>query len=88
MMAKDAEKFLDTGGYKGPQVGVLRPDRYRINTLAFNITKDKATKARRRLGHELLEEFSEHLRTHLGIPAKERKHRWRGHVAGQSGPDP
>ncbi len=39
---QDAEKFLDTGGYKGPQVGVLRPGRYRINTSAFNLTKDKA----------------------------------------------
>ena len=39
---QDAEKFLDNGGYKGPQVGILRPGRYRINTLAFSVTKIKA----------------------------------------------
>jgi uncharacterized membrane protein YqiK len=40
---QDAEKFLDNGGYKGPQVGILRPGRYRVNTLAFMVTKVKAT---------------------------------------------
>lgn len=34
---QDAEKFLDGGGFKGPQVAILRPGRYRINTLAFAI---------------------------------------------------
>ncbi|MCI4368350.1 MAG: hypothetical protein L3K09_02130 [Thermoplasmata archaeon] len=34
---QDAEKFLDGGGYKGPQVAILRPGKYRINTIAFNI---------------------------------------------------
>ncbi len=34
---QDAEKFLDGGGFKGPQVGILRPGKYRINTLAFAI---------------------------------------------------
>ncbi|MGA2663500.1 MAG: SPFH domain-containing protein [Nitrososphaerales archaeon] len=40
---QDAEKFLDNGGFKGPQIGILRPGRYRINTLAFAVTKIKAT---------------------------------------------
>ena len=40
---QDAEKFLDNGGFKGPQIGILRPGRYRINTLAFNLAKVKAT---------------------------------------------
>ncbi|MCI4331251.1 MAG: hypothetical protein L3K19_05330 [Thermoplasmata archaeon] len=34
---QDAEKFLDGGGFKGPQVGILRPGKYRINTLAFTL---------------------------------------------------
>ena len=41
---QDAEKFLDSGGFKGPQVGILRPGRYRINTVAFAITVRSATK--------------------------------------------
>jgi regulator of protease activity HflC (stomatin/prohibitin superfamily) len=32
---QDGEKFLDGGGFKGPQVGFLRPGRYRINTRLF-----------------------------------------------------
>lgn len=40
---QDAEKFLDNGGFKGPQIGILRPGRYRINTMAFNLAKIKAT---------------------------------------------
>ncbi|HEV2227207.1 MAG TPA: hypothetical protein VGR56_10440, partial [Nitrososphaerales archaeon] len=40
---QDAEAFLDGGGYKGPQVEILRPGRYRINTLAFNIEIKPAT---------------------------------------------
>jgi len=34
---QDAEKFLDGGGYKGPQTGLLRPGKYRINTMAFTL---------------------------------------------------
>lgn len=40
---QDAERFLDGGGYKGPQVGILRPGKYRINTLAFTIKLWTAT---------------------------------------------
>ena len=40
---QDAEAFLDGGGYKGPQVEILRPGRYRINTLAFDIEIRPAT---------------------------------------------
>lgn len=32
---QDGERFLDGGGYKGPQVAFLRPGRYRINTRLF-----------------------------------------------------
>jgi regulator of protease activity HflC (stomatin/prohibitin superfamily) len=41
---QDARKFLQGGGYKGPQVGILRPGVYRINTSAFEIIKEPATK--------------------------------------------
>jgi regulator of protease activity HflC (stomatin/prohibitin superfamily) len=34
---QDAERFLSAGGFKGPQVGILRPGKYRINTLAFAV---------------------------------------------------
>ncbi|HYK93119.1 MAG TPA: SPFH domain-containing protein [Thermoplasmata archaeon] len=34
---QDAERFLDGGGFKGPQVGILRPGKYRINTVAFSL---------------------------------------------------
>ncbi|MCI4319164.1 MAG: hypothetical protein L3K23_03395 [Thermoplasmata archaeon] len=34
---QDAERFLDGGGFKGPQVGILRPGKYRINTIAFAV---------------------------------------------------
>lgn len=40
---QDAEKFLDSGGHKGPQVAILRPGKYRINTVAFAITIKNAT---------------------------------------------
>jgi len=43
---QDAEAFLDEGGFKGPQVEILRPGRYRINTLAFNIRVASATVVR------------------------------------------
>ena len=35
---QDGERFLDTGGFKGPQVAFLRPGRYRINTRLFAAT--------------------------------------------------
>ncbi|MCI4357878.1 MAG: hypothetical protein L3J95_05920 [Thermoplasmata archaeon] len=40
---QDAERFLDGGGVKGPQVGILRPGKYRINTLAFVLAIKNAT---------------------------------------------
>ena len=40
---QDAEKFLENGGTKGPQVAILRPGRYRINALAFYVTKSRVT---------------------------------------------
>ncbi len=39
---QDAEMFLSNHGKKGPQVGILRPGTYRINTRLFNITKAPA----------------------------------------------
>jgi len=36
---QDAEMFLAGHGKKGPQVGILRPGTYRINTKLFNIAK-------------------------------------------------
>jgi regulator of protease activity HflC (stomatin/prohibitin superfamily) len=41
---QDAEMFLANHGKKGPQVGILRPGTYRINTRLFNITKAPAIK--------------------------------------------
>ncbi|HTP54939.1 MAG TPA: SPFH domain-containing protein [Thermoplasmata archaeon] len=32
---QDGERFLDGGGFKGPQVAFLRPGRYRLNTRLF-----------------------------------------------------
>ena len=40
---QDAERFLESGGCKGPQIGILRPGKYRINTLAFMIKLWTAT---------------------------------------------
>ncbi|MDD1771914.1 MAG: hypothetical protein LUQ09_03255 [Methanomassiliicoccales archaeon] len=40
---QDAKMFLDNGGMKGPQVSILRPGTYRINTYAFKIVKAKIT---------------------------------------------
>jgi uncharacterized membrane protein YqiK len=34
---QDAKMFLQNGGMKGPQVAILRPGVYRINTRAFNV---------------------------------------------------
>lgn len=36
---QDAKMFLDNGGTKGPQVSILRPGTYRINTYAFKVVK-------------------------------------------------
>ncbi len=41
---QDARKFLETGGYKGPQIGFLRPGTYRINLLAFKVAVRPATR--------------------------------------------
>ena len=41
---QDAEMFLANHGKKGPQVGILRPGTYRINSRLFNITKAPAVK--------------------------------------------
>ena len=38
---QDARMFLENEGQKGPQVEILRPGTYRINTMAFNIEKQK-----------------------------------------------
>lgn len=40
---QDAERFLGSGGFKGPQVGILRPGRYRINTAMFGVSLSYAT---------------------------------------------
>ena len=47
---QDAKMFLQNGGIKGPQVAILRPGVYRINTSAFNVTVSKAT----RIGEEMI----------------------------------
>lgn len=41
---QDARAFLENGGMKGPEIGILRPGQYRINTKAFIIQKRKVTK--------------------------------------------
>jgi len=41
---QDAGAFLDNKGKKGPQIAILRPGTYRINTRAFIIRKEKVTK--------------------------------------------
>ncbi len=41
---QDAEMFFANHGEKGPQVGILRPGTYRINSRLFNITKAPAVK--------------------------------------------
>jgi len=41
---QDAEMFLGNHGKKGPQVGILRPGTYRINSALFNVTKAPAVK--------------------------------------------
>jgi|WetSurMetagenome_2_1015567.scaffolds.fasta_scaffold00088_19 regulator of protease activity HflC (stomatin/prohibitin superfamily) len=41
---QDAEMFLANHGKKGPQIGILRPGTYRINSRLFNITKAPAVR--------------------------------------------
>jgi uncharacterized membrane protein YqiK len=40
---QDAKAFLDNGGFKGPQIAILRPGVYRINTDVFHIQAVNAT---------------------------------------------
>jgi len=40
---QDAEAFIKNGGQKGPQIEFLAPGFYRINTILFNITKERIT---------------------------------------------
>lgn len=41
---QDAKMFLQNGGMKGPQVAILKPGVYRINTCAFKVTVSGATR--------------------------------------------
>jgi regulator of protease activity HflC (stomatin/prohibitin superfamily) len=41
---QDAGMFLANHGKKGPQIGILRPGTYRINTRMFNITRANAVR--------------------------------------------
>jgi regulator of protease activity HflC (stomatin/prohibitin superfamily) len=41
---QDATMFLTNYGKKGPQIGILRPGTYRINTRLFKVTKANATR--------------------------------------------
>lgn len=41
---QDASEFISKGGQKGPQVSILRPGTYRINTRAFVVKKMPVTK--------------------------------------------
>ena len=41
---QDAEKFFDNGGAKGPQIAILRPGKYRINTRAFVVKAGTAAR--------------------------------------------
>ncbi len=41
---QDAKTFLDNHGKKGPQIAILRPGTYRINTMAFTINTKPVTK--------------------------------------------
>ncbi|MFA6234500.1 MAG: SPFH domain-containing protein [Bacteroidota bacterium] len=46
-MFQDGGKFLENGGEKGPQIEVIPPGRYRINTNLFHVTVDKAVMIQR-----------------------------------------
>lgn len=39
---QDARKFLENGGERGPQIKVVPPGLYRVNTAIFTITQEKA----------------------------------------------
>ena len=39
---QDAKMFLDNGGKRGPQIGILLPGTYRINTEVFSVVKKPA----------------------------------------------
>jgi len=41
---QDSKAFMENGGKRGPQVAVLRPGTYRINTLLFTVRDLEATK--------------------------------------------
>ncbi len=41
-MFQDGEAFLRNGGQKGPQVGILPPGKYRINTYLFRVSNQSA----------------------------------------------
>ncbi len=41
---QNAKAFLDNGGKKGPQIALLRPGTYRINTRAFIVSRKEITK--------------------------------------------
>jgi len=41
---QDAKAFLENGGMKGPQIALLRPGTYRINSRAFIVSKKEITK--------------------------------------------
>src|SRR5206468_2973216 len=40
---QDGEAFLANGGFKGPQVAIIRPGTYRINPFLFNVARRAAT---------------------------------------------
>jgi len=40
---QDTKSFIEHGGYRGPQVGILTPGTYRVNTAAFEVTLKPAT---------------------------------------------
>src|SRR5206468_10797796 len=45
---QDGEAFLDNGGFKGPQVAIIRPGTYRINPFLFYVARSEE----RRVGKE------------------------------------
>src|SRR3989440_9720704 len=48
---QDGEAFLDNGGFKGPQVAIIRPGTYRSNPILFYVAKQPPTEgASRKVG--------------------------------------
>ncbi len=41
---QDAKAFINNGGMKGPQIAILRPGTYRINTRVFNVDRSPVTR--------------------------------------------